>query len=135
MQHIARQVLMQFAHLLQASLFPRIEDEIGELGPQAKLFTQVLAMVNLEPVLPKVRSAGRPSEDRCALAAAFLAKAVYNCVTTRQMIEQLRVNAQMRRLCGWKAATDLPHESTFSRAFAGFAQSELPQMLHRALIE
>ena len=40
----------------------------------------------------------------------------------------------MRRLCGWNTAADVPHESTFSRAFAEFAQSELPQLLHRALI-
>jgi hypothetical protein len=36
---------------------------------------------------------------------------------------------------GWKIVSERPHESTFSRAFAQFARSELPQMLHRALIE
>ena len=134
MQLTPRQQLMQFAHVLQVSLFPTIEEEIGELSPQARLFASALAMVHFGPQLEKGRGAGRPSEDRCALAAAFLAKAVYNCLTTRQLIEQLRTNAQMRRLCGWNTASALPHESTFSRAFAEFAQSELPQMLHRALI-
>ena len=37
MQLTARQQLLQFAHVLQASLFPRIEEELGELSPQAKL--------------------------------------------------------------------------------------------------
>ena len=60
---------------------------------------------------------------------------MYNCATTRQLIQQLRVNTQMRRLCGWNSVSGLPHESTFSRAFAEFAQSELPQMLHQALIK
>ena len=50
-------------------------------------------------------------------------------------MRQLRVNAQLRQLCGWRTISALPHESTFSRAFAEFAQSELPQRLHRALIE
>ena len=89
-------------------------------------------MVNPGHLLRTGRGAGRPREDRSALAAAFLAKAVYNCDTTRQLMEQLRVNAQMRRLCGWKSTRQLPHESTFSRAFAEFAQSELPQILHLA---
>jgi hypothetical protein len=135
MQLSARQQLMQFAYVLQASLFPRIEQEIGELSPQAKLLTSVLAMVNPGHLLRTGRGAGRPREDRSALAAAFLAKAVYNCDTTRQLMEQLRVNAQMRRLCGWKSTRQLPHESTFSRAFAEFAQSDLPQILHLGLIE
>jgi hypothetical protein len=50
---------MQFAHLRQTTLFRRIEDEIGELGPQAKLFTSVLGMVNLGPVLEKGRYPGQ----------------------------------------------------------------------------
>jgi hypothetical protein len=40
----------------------------------------------------------------------------------------------MRRLCGWEQPSQVPHESTFSRAFAEFAKSELPQRLHAALI-
>jgi len=134
LQLTLRQYLSQFAHLLQTSLFPHIEEEIGELGARARLLVQVLAMVPLAPWLQRRSGAGRPCEDRRALAAAFLAKAVFNCVTTRQLIEQLRGNPQMRRLCGWNSASDLPHESSFSRAFAEFAQSNLPQLLHQALI-
>ena len=135
MQLNPRQSLIEFGQFLQRSLFPRIEEEIGELGPRARLLVQVLALAPLAPWLQRSSGPGRPCEDRRCLAAAFLAKAVYDCVTTRQLIEQLRGNAQMRRLCGWNAATDLPHESTFSRAFAEFAKSELPQLLHRVLIK
>lgn len=134
MQLTLRQYLMEFGQLFQRSLFPRIEEELGQLGTRARLLVQVLSMAPLAPWLQPSRGPGRPCEDRHALAAAFLAKAVFNCTTTRQLIEQLRGNAQMRRLCGWNAASDLPHESTFSRAFAEFAQSKLPQLLHQALI-
>lgn len=134
MQLTASQQLNQFAYTLQTSLFPRMEEAIGELSPKAKLLTSVLAMLRFDAPLSRCHRVGRPSEDRRALAAAFLAKAVYNCATTRQLMEQLRVNVQMRRLCGWNAASELPHESTFSRAFAEFAKSELPQKLHEALI-
>jgi len=78
---------------------------------------------------------GRPSKDRQALAAAFLAKAIYGLETTRQTIERLRNDRQLRCLCGWNSGQKIPHESTFSRAFAEFAETELPQRLHEALIE
>jgi Transposase DDE domain/Transposase domain (DUF772) len=134
MQLTSRQYLVQFGHLLQSSLFPRIQEEIGELGARARLLVQVLAMAPLAPWLPRSTGPGRPCQDRQNLAAAFLAKAVYNCVTTRQLIDLLGTSPQVRRLCGWNAVSHLPHESTFSRAFAEFAQSQLPQLLHQALI-
>jgi hypothetical protein len=129
-----RQQLLQFAHVLQGSLFPVLEDEIGPLGPKAKLFVKVLAMAPFGPWLGDRRGVGRPREHRCALAAAFIAKAVFNLATTRNLMEQLHNNAQLRRLCGWTQRSQLPHESTFSRAFAEFARTELPQKLHETLI-
>jgi hypothetical protein len=129
-----RQQLLQFAHVLQGSLFPVLEDELGPLGPKAKLFVKVLTMAPLGPWLGYRGRVGRPREHRCALAAAFIAKAVFNLTTTRNLMEQLHNNAQLRRLCGWSHRSQLPHESTFSRAFAEFASSELAQKLHEALI-
>jgi len=79
--------------------------------------------------------AGRPCRDRQAVGAAFLAKAVYGLETTRQVLERLQTDRQLRCLCGWNAVQQIPHESTFSRAFGEFAGSELPQRLHEALIE
>jgi hypothetical protein len=129
-----RQQLLQLAHVLQATLFPRLEQELGPLGPAAKLLIEVLAAVPLSGAQTR-RQFGRPSKDRHALAAAFLAKAVYGFTTTRQLRAQLQVDHQMRRCCGWKNASQLPHEATFSRAFAEFARTELAQQLHASLIE
>jgi Transposase DDE domain/Transposase domain (DUF772) len=130
-----RQCLMNFAHVLQTALFPVIAEETGPLSVQAKLLMQVLAMAPLGPWLSPTRGPGRPPEDRMALASAFVAKAVYGCTTTRQLLSYLNADAQLRRLCGWTHASAVPHESTFSRAFAEFAASELPQKLHQALIQ
>jgi cyanate permease len=116
MQLSARQQLMQFAYTLQTSLFPRIEEELGNLSPQAQLLASVLAMIRLDSAFGTPYRVGRPSKDRRALAAAFLAKAVYGFATTRQVMEQLKANPQMRRLCGWDKASQIPHEATFSRA-------------------
>jgi hypothetical protein len=77
---------------------------------------------------------GRPWRDRYAIACAFVAKAVYNFSTTRQLIDRLANDAQLRGICGWKRSRDVPHESTFSRAFAEFAAMALPQFVHEALI-
>lgn len=129
-----RQQLLQFAHVLQTTLFPRLEHELGPLGPAARLLIEILSAVPLQPACTR-RQYGRPSKDRSALAAAFLAKAVYGFTTTRQLRAQLRVDHQMRRCCGWKHASQLPHEATFSRAFAEFARTELAQQLHATLIE
>lgn len=63
-----------------------------------------------------------------------MAKAILNLPTTRDLIARLRVDESLRRLCGWQNADGLPHESKFSRAFAEFAHTELPQQLHAAVI-
>jgi hypothetical protein len=68
------------------------------------------------------------------LARAFVAKAVLNLPTTRTLIERVEADKTLRRLCGWSRPAEVPSESTFSRAFAEFAESELPSRVHEALI-
>jgi hypothetical protein len=68
------------------------------------------------------------------LAAAFLAKSILNLTTTRQPIDRLKADGQLRSLCGWNRIQALPHESKYSRAIAQLAASELPQQLHTAVI-
>ena len=79
-------------------------------------------------------STGRPAKDRGALATAFMAKAILNIPTTRDLIGRLRVDESLPQYCGWSTVRALPHESKFSRAFAEFAQTQLPQQLHEAVI-
>ncbi len=136
MQSTPRERLLQFSHLLQTVLFERLGQEIGPLGERAQRLVSVLGMIALNRYLGPGRGwRGRPSKDRAALATAFLAKAVYGLETTRQLLERLRSDAQLRCLCGWSSRIgQIPHESTFSRAFQEFAESELPQRLHEALI-
>jgi len=78
---------------------------------------------------------GRPALHERAIARAFVAKAVYNLSHTRQLLDRLHNDSCLRRICGWESRCEVPHESQFSRAFAAFATSELPQRLHAALIE
>jgi hypothetical protein len=130
-----RQQLTQFAQVMQTALFPVLEEEIGELDETAKRLVATLEMIPLARFVPGGRGwVGRPSKDRYAVACAFVAKAIYGFALTRQLLERLQQDAQLRRICGWEAAWQVPHESTFSRAFAEFAQMELPQFVHEALI-
>jgi len=85
--------------------------------------------------------AGRPSQrfgrkkwERQALARAFVAKAVYNHPHTRATIEALRATPVFRRICGFVKRAEVPSESTFSRAFAEFAEMGLGEKVHQALV-
>jgi hypothetical protein len=131
-----RELVTGFACLLQEELFPLLQAAAGPLSPQMKLLAAIMSMTPLERMLSARRAGtGRPARDRAALATAFVAKAVLNLPTTRDLVSRLTVDEALRRFCGWRAAAALPHESKFSRAFAEFAQSELPQQLHEAVIE
>jgi hypothetical protein len=61
-------------------------------------------------------------------------QAVIGLPTTSMPIERLKVDKQLRRLCGWERPAELCSEATFSRAFPEFARSELASRLHESLI-
>ena len=44
------------------------------------------------------------------------------------------VDGSLLGICGWSQVEELPHESTFSRAFAEFAEAQLGQFTHETLI-
>ena len=130
-----RQQITQFASVLQSQLFPALQDEMGPLTRPAKRLIAVLEMVPLARFVPCGGGwVGRPSKDRLAIATAFVAKAVYQFNTTRALLDALTSDSQLRRICGWNEAWQVPHESTFSRAFDEFAQMQLPGFVHEALI-
>ena len=134
MQLSSPALLKQFADLMQEELFPVLESRIGPLSKHGKLLVAILSMVPLAGFTGTRRHTGRPPRNRRLLANAFLAKAVYNLTTTRQLLDRLRGDEQLRRLCGWPTVAAIPAESTFSRAFAAFAASGVPTQVHAALI-
>lgn len=130
-----RQQITQFAHVLQDQLFPALAEATGPLDDKTRRLVSILEMIPLGRFVPCWRGwIGRPSQDRMAIASAFVAKAVYGFSLTRQLLDRLQKDEQLRRICGWKSVHQLPHESTFSRAFAEFARMELAQLVHQALI-
>ena len=130
----------QFSRILswcQRSLFPTLEEMEGVLPPRFERLVVVIELVSLEEhVMPRPRGGrGRPRSDRQALARAFIAKALFNLPDTRSLIDYLKESPTARRFCGWSRRGEIPSEATFSRAFAEFAATQLPQRLHEAVIK
>jgi transposase len=121
---------------IQSCLLPWLSEEVGPLTEAHRKLIATLEVLRVEafvrswPALP-----GRPPHDRAALARAFVAKAVMQIPTTVMLVERLQADRQLRRLCGWESAGQVPSEATFSRGFAEFARSALPGRVHEALIK
>jgi hypothetical protein len=135
MENKTLQLIAQYGRILQQWLFPRLEEELGPLTDRHQQVVTVLGLADIEAaVASRGRQVGRPQHDRRAIARAFVAKAVYNLPTTRALIDRLKADRSLRRICGWERQSEVPDESVFSRAFAEFARTELPQRVHEALI-
>jgi hypothetical protein len=122
---------------IQEELLPWLQDVADStLSPHHKQLVSVLGFALVEKFLPCWPGlVGRPPSERAALARAFIAKAVFNLPTTRLLISMLSADKTLRQICGWQRISEVPSESTFSRAFAEFSASALPSQLHQALVE
>jgi hypothetical protein len=129
-------VFARWSHI-QSTLFPWLREELNPVTAALEQLIIVLDTIGLAAYVPGPPryGRGRKPEDRRALARAFVAKAVLGLPTTAAVIERLAIDKSLRRICGWESAREVPSEATFSRAFAEFAASELPDQLHEALIK
>jgi hypothetical protein len=119
----------------QPELFPWLEEAIDPVTAKLERLIIILDTLGLEAfVAPPPGGRGRSPEDRPQIARAFVAKAVLAIPTTAALIERLEVDRTLRRICGWERRSDLPSESTFSRAFAAFAAENLPERVHEQLV-
>jgi len=119
---------------IQSNLFPFLEEELGELTSKQQKLVSVLEIIRIEDSLFYEYRTGRRKSDRKAIARAFVTKAVYNLSMTRELLDRLRCDKVLRRICGWETLGAIPGESTFSRAFDEFAAGRLPEEVHKALI-
>ena len=119
----------------QGELLPDLEEPLDPLTDKLERLIIILDTLGLEAfVAPPRRGPGRPAEDRKPIARAFVGKAVLNIPTTSALIERLQVDRSLRRICGWERRDQVPDESTFSRAFAEFAEQVLPMRVHEQLV-
>ena len=131
-----RETLSQTWLSIQGSLFPWLAEELGDLTKKQQELVATLEILRIEEFIYSSRGfPGRPPKDRSAIARAFVAKMIYNMPTTRALLDRLSTDPSLRRICGWERINDVPDESVFSRAFAEFSASQLPERVHAAFIE
>ena len=130
--------LARYWNTLQRVLFPSLQEDLGTLNEKHFQVIAILDVARIEELVDWYSESapiGRPRSSRRAIARAFVAKAVLNLPTTRQLLDRLTVDAALRRLCGWERKGELPSESVFSRAFAEFAESKLAARVHESLVQ
>jgi len=129
-------MMSRWAHL-QSCLFPWMREEIEPLTSSLERLIIVLDTIGLEAYVPgpPCFGRGRKPDDRRALARTFVAKALLGLPTTSALVERLKLDKSLRRICGWETKRQVPSESTFSRAFAEFAETKLPAQLHEAQVK
>lgn len=118
---------------LPRSLFSPLEEVVGNLLPSHQRVAMVLEVVRVEELVREdLGVLGRPPYSRKPIARAFVAKACLNIPTTKDLLERLRVDLRLRRICGF--VQQVPSETTFSRAFDDFSSSALlDDVLERAV--
>jgi hypothetical protein len=136
MQSSGNAFIAQFWNVLQRDLFPELEEELGPLQEGLRLLAAACCWLRLENFVPRRRHwRGRRPHDRLNLLRAFLAKAALGISQTRQLLQQLKSDPALRRLCGWERAGNIPSEAVFSRAFAELAASQQLQQIQEALVQ
>jgi len=130
-------ILSDIFTTIQGYLFPLEKVLEAPLGEKGELFVKVVELSRPERFTDRFEwgGVGCPRKWRRPILLAFIAKAVWNLSTTRALLDRLAHDPTLRRLCGWERVSDVPSESTFSRAFAEFARCELPQQIHEAMIK
>ena len=130
-----RDILSRYWRGFQPELYAAVEETVGSRSDRYRLLLDVFEFVRVEKLIGSDVGPGRPAKDLVSLAHAFLAKAVFDLSSTRDLVERREVDEKMRRLCGRSSVRAVPSEATFSRAFAEFAESSLPARLHEAMVE
>ncbi len=122
---------------MQRVLFPQLEQSWqSPLTDKEQQLICILELVKIEKFVVRwAHWLGRKPHDRERMARAFVAKAVYGYPFTRSLIEALKTTPNLRRICGFERISDVPDESSFSRAFKEFSESALGDRAHDAMVE
>lgn len=131
------QILSRIWNNINQMLLPLLNEEIGGLSTKQEKFVKVVEMLNPEEHMKQFDwiGNGRKPSERLSIFKAFVAKSVYNYSQTNTFREFLISNKSLRRLCGYDSISEVPSESTFSRAFNEFAKLDIASKVHEALVK
>ncbi len=120
---------------IQSNLFPLLNKNLGQLSPEYEHLAAILELIRIEDFLPNTRfNFGRPQKDRSFIARAFVAKIFLKFHYTKHFVKQIEIDDQLKVICGWDQFAKIPSESVFSRAFAEFSKTNLPEIVHKSFI-
>lgn len=129
-------ILAQHWSTIQGVLFPFLKEKLGPMSEFHSRFIYTIELVRVENFIKNYSGyRGRPPSDRVPIAHAFIAKAMLNLPSTISLIERLKVDKILRRLCGFDQIKNIPSEPTFSRVFNEFAFSQITEKIHEELIK
>ena len=66
---------------------------------------------------------GRKKIDRTCFVYAFISMRILNISLTKTLIDRLKVDSVLRRICKFDCSAKLPCEATFSNAFAELSKA------------
>ena len=85
----------------QGELFPEIQDAVGPLLKNHQRFVMALGIICPEDFTLRISQRdGRPLCDRINLVRAFIAKAIWDIPTTRDLVERLKNVLRSTAKCG-----------------------------------
>jgi hypothetical protein len=90
------QFLNTFSNLLQTTLFPAIEQDLGPLTGQHRALVEALGLLQMDRFVEAGRRRGRPAHNRANILRAFVAKAVFGMPHTRALLDRLQSDAVLR---------------------------------------
>ena len=123
---------------LKDTLFPEPEIYLGNPTESHLKLMLTLDTIRIHEFFTQYDSCpsrGRPPIDREKFAIAFIAKSVLKIPTIVALLDRLKVDIVLRRICGFVNKGKLPCESSFSNAFSEFSESKLPEKIHESLIK
>jgi len=96
---------------IQVCLLPGVEECLHDaLTQRLKQLVAILEILRIEEhvTAPAQTTRGRPPQDRRPIARALVAKAIYNLPHTDLLIEMIKLQPNLRRLCGWERKRQIP---------------------------
>jgi len=129
-----RENVSRYFAAMQQNLFPGFKEELGTTTNKHLQVIVALDVLEIERFIPyqSMFAVGRPPVNRDAMARAFVAKAVLNLPTTESLIDRLKVDAVLRRICGF--GSRVPSSGTFSNCFGYFSKLGITDKVHECLI-
>ena len=129
-------LISQGLHQIQRTFFPDLEHEAGPIPATLLELSYLLQTIHSQKIpLPETCWIGRPPKSRRAIFNAFASKAFLGIPTTHHLVERLQSDRHLRLICGFDTQRGVPSESVFSRVFAEFAKTMLPQRVHEAMVK